>query len=216
MTRALVAPSLLSADFATLGADLRRIEAAGADWLHLDVMDGHFVPNLTFGAPVIAGLKPHCNLPFDVHLMIERPEAHLTAFREAGADLLTVHVETCPHLHRTVHAIRELGMRPGVAINPATPVAMIQHVLAEVDLVLVMTVNPGFGGQRFLPAMLPKLREVRSLLTSLGSAARLSVDGGINATTAPLVVEAGADVVVAGSFVFGAEDAAEAIRALQG
>jgi len=191
------------------------MEEAGADWLHLDVMDGHFVPNLTFGPPVIAGLRPHTNLPFDVHLMIAPPEPHLAAYREAGADWLTVHAEACPHLHRTLQAIRALGARPGVSLNPSTPEEALRYVLDEVDQVLVMSVNPGFGGQSFIPAVLPKIRAIRAMIDRSGRDVRLAVDGGINARTAPLVLEAGADVLIAGSFVFGASDAAQAIRSLR-
>lgn len=215
MTDVLVAPSLLSADFAQLGAEARRMEAAGANWLHLDVMDGHFVPNLTFGPPVIAALKPHSRLPFDVHLMIMPPEPHLAAFREAGADWITVHAEACPHLHRTLHAIRELGAKPGVSLNPTTSEEAVRYVLDSVDLVLVMTVNPGFGGQSFIPGVLPKIRALRHMIAASGRAVRLAVDGGITAETARLVKAAGADVLVAGSYVFRAPDAAAAIQTLK-
>ncbi len=211
-----IAPSILSADFARLGEAVAEAEAAGADYIHVDVMDGHFVPNITIGPVVVQAVRRVTALPLDVHLMITAPERYLAAFAEAGADYLTVHVETCPHLHRTLQQIRELGCRAGVALNPATPPLLISEVLSTVDLVLVMTVNPGFGGQRLIAEMVEKVRRVRAMLDEHGAAAELEVDGGIDAETAPYVVAAGAEVLVAGSAVFGAsEGVAGAIAAIR-
>ncbi len=212
-----IAPSILAADFAALGDAVRAAEAAGADWIHVDVMDGHFVPNLTIGPPVVAALRRVTSLPLDVHLMIEAPERLLEAFARAGADYLTVHPEASVHLHRTLQQIRALGVRAGVALNPSTPETALRYVTSLVDVVLVMSVNPGFGGQAFLPEVLPKVRAVRALLDASGRPeVALAVDGGIDRRTAPLVVAAGADVLVAGTAVFGAEEGiAAAIAALR-
>ena len=202
MKRLKIAPSILSADFAELGRQVSEAEAAGADYIHVDVMDGHFVPNITVGPLVVRAVMGITSLPLDVHLMIEAPERYLEDFCAAGATGLTVHVETCPHLHRTVEQIKELGCRAGVTLNPSTPVVALEEILPYVDLVLVMSVNPGFGGQSFIGRMVRKIERVRSMLDGLGSGAELEVDGGIDARTAPLVVAAGADVLVAGSAIF--------------
>ncbi|ARA97207.1 MULTISPECIES: ribulose-phosphate 3-epimerase [Geobacillus] len=210
-----IAPSILSADFARLAEEIRSVEEGGADWIHVDVMDGHFVPNLTLGPPIVAAIRPVTKLPLDVHLMITDPDRYIPAFVEAGADLISVHVEACVHLHRTIHFIKEQGVKAGVVLNPHTPVDMIRHVIADVDLVLLMSVNPGFGGQAFIPAVVPKIREVARLANEQNKKIDIEVDGGVNAKTAPLCVEAGANVLVAGSAIYNNPDRAAAIRALR-
>ena len=212
---AIIAPSLLAADFVRLAEDIARVEAAGADWLHLDIMDGHFVPNLTFGPPIVAAIRKITKLPLDVHLMVTNPAALVDAFAAAGADWLTVHVETEPHLHRLVTHIRELGVRPAVVLNPATPLSSLEEILPEVDMVLVMSVNPGFGGQKFIPSSIDKIRRLKKQIMAVNREVLIEVDGGINAVTSPLVREAGAEVLVAGSAVFGSGDLAAAIRQIR-
>jgi ribulose-phosphate 3-epimerase len=197
-----IAPSILAADFARLGEEVRAVTAAGADGIHIDVMDGHFVPNITIGPAVVAALRPHTDLPLDVHLMISPVDAFVASFAEAGADCITVHPEAGPHLHRTLQLVKSLGKRAGVSLNPATPEVVLDYVLDDVDLVLVMSVNPGFGGQSFIEGQLAKIRSVRARITASGRAIDLQVDGGINFETAPRVIEAGADFLVAGTATF--------------
>ncbi|MDX9746262.1 MAG: ribulose-phosphate 3-epimerase [Syntrophales bacterium] len=210
-----IAPSILSADFGRLAEEIQAVEAAGADWIHVDVMDGHFVPNLTIGPAVVKALRKTTSLPFDVHLMIRDPDRYLDAFIDAGSDILTVHVEAAAHLNRTVNGIREKGVKAGVSINPATPVSCLEEILPDCDLILVMTVNPGFGGQKFIASSLSKIRKTRDMIASLARPVILEVDGGITLDNIEEVSAAGADVFVAGSAVFGSPDYGETIRAMK-
>jgi len=201
-----LAPSILSADFARLGEQVAEVTKAGADYIHIEVMDGHFVPNITVGAPVVASIRPLTSLPLDVHLMIEHPERYISEFVNSGADIITVHVEACSHLHGTIQLIKELGVKAGVSLNPATPLSSIEEIIPHVDLILIMSVNPGFGGQSFIPATLPKIENMRKTLNDRKLSAELEVDGGVTAENAPGIVKAGANVLVAGNSVFKAEE----------
>ncbi|MGQ9004751.1 ribulose-phosphate 3-epimerase [Bacillus subtilis] len=212
-----VAPSILSADFAVLGNEIKDVEKGGADCIHIDVMDGHFVPNITIGPLIVEAVRPVTDLPLDVHLMIEEPDRYIPAFAKAGADILSVHAEACPHLHRTIQLIKEQGVKAGVVLNPHTPVQVIEHVFDDLDLVLLMTVNPGFGGQKFIHSVLPKIKEVKRMADEKGKKDLLiEVDGGVNKETAPLVIEGGANLLVAGSAVYGQSDRKKAISEIRG
>ena len=211
-----IAPSILSADFAKLGEEIKDVELGGADYIHVDVMDGHFVPNITIGPLIVEAIRPITKLPLDVHLMIENPDAYIEAFANAGADYITVHVEACKHLHRTIGLIKSLGVKAGVVLNPATPVSSILHVIKDVDMVLLMSVNPGFGGQSFIPEVLPKIRTVKEMAEQFNPTLEIEIDGGVNEETAKLCIEAGANVLVAGSAVYNKKDRKAAIEAIRG
>ncbi len=217
MTRQIrIAPSLLAADFARLGEEVRAITAAGADWLHLDIMDGHFVPNISYGPAVVKAVRRHTTIPFDVHLMIAPVDPYLAAFAEAGAQVISLHAEAGAHLHRSLQTIRALGLKAGVVLNPGTPASAVETVMDMVDLILVMTVNPGFGGQSFLDSQLPKVATLRAMIDATGRRIALEIDGGVTAATAPRCIAAGADTLVAGTAIFGTADYGAAIRQLRG
>ena len=211
----LIAPSILSADFGRLAEAVHQVETAGADWIHIDVMDGHFVPNLTVGPPIVEALRKVTTLPLDVHLMMTNPDAFIGEFAEAGADYLTVHVETCPHLHRTLQSIKEHKVKAGVTLNPATCVSTLEEIIGEIDLILVMSVNPGFGGQKFISSCLEKISRVRHMLTQANSHSHLEVDGGVNLQNAGAIIKAGADVLVSGSAIFGSENYSNTIQQMR-
>ena len=210
-----IAPSILSADFSKLGEEIKDVERGGADYIHVDVMDGHFVPNITIGPLIVDSIRPITKLPLDVHLMIENPDQYIEDFAKAGADYITVHVEACRHLHRTIQLIKSLGVKAGVVLNPATPVQLIEPIIEDLDMVLLMSVNPGFGGQKFISSVLPKIKQVKEMSEQKGLNLEIEVDGGVNEETALLCVEAGATVLVAGSAVFNQSDRRDAISRLK-
>lgn len=212
----IVSPSLLASDFANLQREVEMINQTEADWFHVDVMDGNFVPNISFGLPSVKAVAKHAKKPLDVHLMIENPDKYINAFKDAGADYLTVHYEACTHLHRTIQAIRAAGMKPGVALNPHTPVSVLEEVIQDLDLVLIMSVNPGFGGQKFIETAVDKTRKLKALITEKSANTLIEIDGGVNTDTGARLVEAGADALVAGSFVFKSESPAAIISDLKG
>ncbi|MDN7241290.1 ribulose-phosphate 3-epimerase [Planococcus sp. N028] len=210
-----IAPSILAADFSKLGEEVLEVERAGADWIHIDVMDGRFVPNITMGPIVVDAIRPLTKLPFDVHLMIEDPDRYIEDFAKAGADWITVHVEAAPHLHRTIQLIRSFGVKPGVVLNPHTPIESIQHILEDIDMVLFMTVNPGFGGQKFIHSVIPKVEQLAKIIKDKNLSIEIQIDGGINEETIVLCAKAGATVFVAGSAIFGEEDRSLALQSIK-
>lgn len=210
-----IAPSILSADFSKLGEEIKDVERGGAELIHVDVMDGHFVPNITIGPLIVDAIRPVTKLPLDVHLMIENPDQYIEAFAKAGADYITVHVEACRHLHRTIQNIKSYGIKAGVVLNPATPVSTIEHIIEEIDMVLLMTVNPGFGGQKFISSVVPKIRQVKEMAEAKGLDIDIEIDGGVNTETAKLCTDAGATILVAGSAVYDKADRQKAIEELK-
>jgi ribulose-phosphate 3-epimerase len=215
MQNPIIAPSILSADFANLQRDVEMINSSNADWFHVDIMDGVFVPNISFGFPVIKAIKKHATKPLDVHLMIVQPERFIKDFKDAGADILSVHYEACTHLHRTIYAIKENGMKAGVAINPHTPVSLLKDIIKDIDLVCMMSVNPGFGGQKFIENTYSKCAELKNLIFAQNSSCQIEIDGGVNETTAPKLLNVGADVLVAGNYVFASKNPLETIASLK-
>ena len=211
-----IAPSILSADFSKLGSEIKDVERGGADWIHIDVMDGHFVPNITIGPLIVEAVRPITKLTLDVHLMIENPDQYIEAFAKAGADYITVHAEACTHLHRTIQLIKSFGVKAGIVLNPATPPSVLEYVLEDIDMVLLMSVNPGFGGQAFIPSVLDKIEQVRSMIDEKGLDVEIEIDGGVNPETARLCVERGATVLVAGSAIYNKEDRKQAIAEIRG
>ncbi|OMP68559.1 ribulose-phosphate 3-epimerase [Domibacillus epiphyticus] len=210
-----IAPSILSADFARLGEEVKDVEKGGADYIHIDVMDGHFVPNITIGPLIVEAIRPVTKLPLDVHLMIQNPDAYIESFANAGADIITVHAEVCPHLHRTIQLIRSFGVKAGVVLNPSTPEHVLEYVINDIDMVLIMTVNPGFGGQAFIEAVVPKIRRVRQMIIDAGVNVDIEIDGGVNPETAKVCAEAGANVLVAGSAIYNKDDRGAAIKEIR-
>ncbi|OLN22827.1 ribulose-phosphate 3-epimerase [Domibacillus antri] len=211
-----IAPSILSADFARLGEEVKDVERGGADYIHVDVMDGHFVPNITIGPLIVEAIRPVTKLPLDVHLMISHPDDYIESFAKAGADIITVHAEACPHLHRTIQLIRSFGVKAGVVLNPSTPENVLEYVLKDIDMVLLMTVNPGFGGQSFIHSVVPKIRRVRQMIIDAGVDVDIEIDGGVNPETAKICAKAGANVLVAGSAIYNKEDRGAAIKEIRG